>query len=94
MNFRPTIIKTLLAITVGLSSAFYFRDNCLNCNSPEKAIIIIIGFIPACLLVYGLVSLVQVYEKRTKFWYYLIAVPFVIIIPIAIGILLEYYFNI
>jgi high-affinity K+ transport system ATPase subunit B len=94
MNFRLTVIKVVLAILIGLESAFYFRDNCLNCNTPEIAIGIIIGFIPVFLWVYGTISLIQVYEHRTKFWYYLVAVPFVIIVPLAIGILLENYFHI
>jgi ABC-type spermidine/putrescine transport system permease subunit II len=94
MNFRPTFIKTLLAIIVGVMSALYFRDNCFDCPVSFGTSLLTVGFIPTFLWMYGLVSLFQIYETRSKFWHYLIAVPLVIILPLLIGIFLEGVFGI
>lgn len=93
MNFRPTIIKTLLAITIGFIGALYFRDNCIGCNPDLLRRELIIGFIPAFLWIYGIISIIQVYESRSKFWHYLVAVPFVIIIPLIVGVFLQGFFD-
>ena len=93
MNFKPTAIKTLLAFTVGLMSAFYFRDSCTACQPSDLNFEMFIGFIPAFLWVYGLISLVQYDEVHSRFWHYLIVVPFVIIMPLIIGTYLQKIFN-
>jgi len=93
MNFRPTFIKLLLAILVGILGAFYFRDSCTGCSPVDLRYELIIGFIPTFLWIYGLISLFQYYEERSSFWYYLIVVPFVIIIPLILGIFLQGFFN-
>ncbi|MFA6601652.1 MAG: hypothetical protein WCT02_02215 [Candidatus Paceibacterota bacterium] len=98
MNFWPTLIKLPLSIVVGLLSAFYFQGLCLNCTTDISRNQLYIGFVPAFLWVYLIISLCQKNElsdeeKPTPWWKYVLALPFIIIIPLALGILLQKLLN-